>query len=134
MQLRYLILLIFGLIPIAIIAQTGELKGHLSGEYEDLPFANIYIKNSETGTTSDESGNYLLKGLKPGQYTIIVSFVGHISGKKQILIKPGETTIANFKLVSSSTLDEIVVSGTMKETYVSSLRFATPRHTTSTGE
>lgn len=119
MQLRYLILLIFGFISFGIMAQNGELKGHLSGENEDLPFANVFVKNTQIGTTSDESGNYLISELKPGSYTIIVSFVGHISEKKQVLIKPGQTTLANFNLISSSTLDEIVVSGTMKETYVS---------------
>jgi len=119
MQLRYLILLISGLISTVIFAQDGALKGHLSSENEDLPFATIIIKNTQIGATSDESGNYHLHELKPGQYTIIASYVGYISERKQVLIKPGETTILNFKLVSSTTLDEIVVSGTMKETYVS---------------
>ncbi|MCP4884524.1 MAG: TonB-dependent receptor [Flavobacteriales bacterium] len=119
MQLRHIILIILYMLPLLIAAQTGALKGHLSSENEDLPFATIIIKNTQIGATSDESGNYHLHELKPGQYNIIASYVGYISERKQILIKPGETTILNFKLVSSTTLDEIVVSGTMKETYVS---------------
>jgi len=96
-----------------------ELKGHLAGEDEHLPFANVYLRNTITGTTSDELGNYHLQNIQPGNYTIIASFVGHVSQKRQIVIKAGETLIVNFDLASSSALDEIVVTGTMKETYVS---------------
>jgi outer membrane receptor for ferrienterochelin and colicins len=101
------------------MAQTGELKGHLSGEDEHLPFANVYLRSTNIGATSNELGNYHIQNLQPGTYTIVASFVGHLSQKKQIVIKAGETHIVNFDLASSSTLDEIVVTGTMKETYVS---------------
>ena len=119
MQFRCSILMIFALISTFCMAQTGELKGHLSAEDEHLPFANVYLKGTNTGTTSNELGNYHLQNLQPGNYTIIASFVGYLSQKKQIVIKVGETLIVNFNLVSSSALDEIVVTGTMKETYVS---------------
>ena len=119
MQFRCLILLIFTFLSTFCMAQTGELKGHLAGEDEHLPFANVYLRNTITGTTSDELGNYHLQNIQPGNYTIIASFVGHVSQKRQIVIKAGETLIVNFDLASSSALDEIVVTGTMKETYVS---------------
>ncbi len=119
MQFRCSILLIFVLVSTFCLAQTGELKGHLSGEDEHLPFANVYLRSTDIGTTSNEFGNYHLQNLQPGNYTIVASFVGHLSQKKQIVIKAGETHIVNFDLASSSTLDEIVVTGTMKETYVS---------------
>lgn len=119
MQFRCLLIFIFSFIAQLIVGQTGELKGHLSGEHENLPFANIHLKNTNIGTTSDQNGNYRLPKLKPGSYTIVASFVGHISQKRQVLIESGESITVNFNLVSSSTLDEIVVTGTMKETYVS---------------
>ena len=43
----------FCLISTIFMAQTGELKGHLSAEHQHLPFANIHLKNTEIGTTSD---------------------------------------------------------------------------------
>lgn len=119
MQFRCSILSIFILASTFCMAQTGGLKGHLSGEDEHLPFANVYLRNTNIGATSDELGNYHIQNLQPGTYTIVASFVGHLSQKKQIVIKAGETHIVNFDLASSSTLDEIVVTGTMKETYVS---------------
>lgn len=119
MQFRCSILSIFVFVSTFCMAQTGELKGHLSGEDEHLPFANVYVRSTNIGTTSNELGNYHIQNLQPGTYTIVASFVGHLSQKKQIVIKAGETHIVNFDLTSSSTLDEIVVTGTMKETYVS---------------
>ena len=101
------------------MAQKGSIHGHLSNESGDLPFATVYLKNTEMGTTSDLSGNYSLENIVPGSYTLIVSFVGYISERKQIDIQANETLRADFMLLSSSTLDEIVVTGTMKETYVS---------------
>ena len=100
-------------------AQTGEIFGHVSDESSDLPFTTLSIKNTRNGTTSDLSGNYVIKDLQPGNYTLIASFVGYISVKKQVLVKADEPVRVDFKLISSATLDEIVVTGTMKETYVS---------------
>lgn len=102
-----------------IFGQSGEIKGHLSDENSDLPYATIHIKNTEIGTTSDKLGNYHIQDLQPGHYTLIASFVGFISKKKQVEIKADEVVHVNFSLVSNAALDEIVVTGTMKETYVS---------------
>lgn len=100
--------------------QNGSIKGTLKADDgEGLPFATVQLKNTEIGSTSDENGSYQITGITPGEYTLIASFVGHISQKKQVRIQAGETTVTDFELASSATLDEIVVSGTMKETYVS---------------
>ncbi|MCA0932179.1 TonB-dependent receptor [Lutimonas saemankumensis] len=102
-----------------LLAQSGQIEGRLTSEENVLPFATLHLKNTEYGATTDLNGNYQLKNIPPGNYTLIASFVGHISEKKSIQLKAGQTLIANFHLISSSTLEEVVVTGTMKETYVS---------------
>lgn len=119
MQLKYLFLCLILMITVSAFAQNGGVIGHISDEASDVPFATVYLKNTEFGTTSDTGGNYQLENIQPGNYTLIVSYAGYISEKKQIQIKPEETLKVNFRLISSSTLDEVVVTGTMKETYVS---------------
>ncbi|WKK64886.1 TonB-dependent receptor [Lutimonas zeaxanthinifaciens] len=119
MQLRIifftgLLLTFFGL-----FAQSGQIEGLLTADENELPFATLHLKNTEYGTTTDLNGKYQLKNIPPGNYTLIASFVGYISEKKSIQLNAGQTLTVNFKLVSSSTLEEIVVTGTMKETYVS---------------
>ncbi len=70
--------------------------------------------------TSGLDGSYLPEDLEPGKHVVVVSHVGHISEKREVLVKAGETTTVNFLMSSSALLDEIVVTGTMKPTFVSS--------------
>ena len=64
-----------------IIGQTnGSITGKLiDKEYNDepLPFANVLIKGTTTGTTSDIEGLYVFENLNPGDYVLVFSFVGY---------------------------------------------------------
>ena len=55
-----------------------KLAGNvIDGEFvEPLAFANILVKGTTIGTTSDFDGKYQLE-LEPGTYTIVFSFVGY---------------------------------------------------------
>ncbi len=117
-SIYYLIGFVF-LFSFQVLAQTGNIKGTISNSEETLPFANVQVKNTDIGVSSGMDGKYYLTGLEPGKHILIVSHVGHISEKKEVMVKAGETTIANFVMSSSALLDEIVVTGTMKPTYVS---------------
>lgn len=108
------------LISFQVVGQTGNIKGTIVSGEETLPFASVSIKNSPVGVTSGLDGSYFLKNLEPGKHVIVVSHVGHISEKREVLVKAGETTTVNFLMSSSALLDEIVVTGTMKPTFVSS--------------
>jgi len=114
------LLLIFLLFSLnSLFSQNTTIKGTIYSENEILPFATIQIKESKKGTTSDIDGNYRIENLNPGNYTILASYVGHISQKKEIIVLEGQVLTINFSLGSSSTLDEVVITGTMKPTYVS---------------
>ena len=52
---------------IVLDAETGER----------LPFVNVWIEGSQTGTASEEDGAFKLSGLDPGTYTLTASFVGY---------------------------------------------------------
>ncbi len=59
-------------------AQTRLIKGSVTDQ-DGLPLfsANVILKNSSTGTVSDESGNFSLS-MNPGD-TLLVSYLGYIS-------------------------------------------------------
>ncbi len=107
------------LISVQVFAQTGNIKGKIHSAEETLPFATVQLKGSSIGVTSGMDGNFYLADLEPGKHVLIVSHVGHISQKKDVLVKAGETTTVDILMSSSAMLDEIVVSGTMKPTFVS---------------
>lgn len=68
-------LMIFCLFSGAIsVAQSNSITGKLIDiEYnnEPLAFANVFIKGTEKGVTSDIDGLYALENIAPGTYTIV---------------------------------------------------------------
>ena len=59
-------------------AQTGTISGKImDGEFNDvLPFANVLVKGTTVGATSDFEGAYTLD-MEPGTYTLTFSFLGY---------------------------------------------------------
>lgn len=96
-------------------AQQGTLAGTLmDGEFvEPMAFANILVKGTTTGTTSDFDGKYELE-LDPGTYTIVFSFVGYNTQEiNDVVIKAGEVTTLDVTLETNS-LDTIILNTTVK--------------------
>ena len=94
-------------------------QNSISGKitFEDQPFemANVYLKGTTKGTSTDTNGNYTLKNITDGNYTIVVSSVGFTTQYKKVTLNSNQTKTLNFNLQEdASQLDEIVVSGTMK--------------------
>ncbi|MCM8568714.1 TonB-dependent receptor [Gramella jeungdoensis] len=95
--------------------QTGSIAGKLTDREmngEPLPFANVIIKGTSTGTTSDYDGLYQLKNLDPGTYTVVFSFVGYETLEvPEVVVEAGKVTEVNTDLGSSAaSLDEVVIS------------------------
>lgn len=119
---------IFLLTLIGFLVHTGFSQGILTGkvldgEYNDvLPFANVIIKDSQNGTTSDFEGKYILK-IVPGIYTIQFSFVGYQTLEiAEVNIKEGETTNLDITLKASAfQLDEVVITTTARQNTASAV-------------
>ncbi|MDP4280667.1 MAG: TonB-dependent receptor [Bacteroidota bacterium] len=65
--------------PVAIFAQTGEIKGKICNQKnnEPIPFVNIIIDGKPTqGTTTDMDGNYRISGVEPGYVRLVATAVG----------------------------------------------------------
>ncbi len=94
-------------------AQEGKLSGRITSEGGPVSFANIYIENSNLGTTADEKGNYVLKNIPAGNHSIQVSAIGFKNFSGNIAITEGQTKTQNFELEkSSSELDEVLIVDT----------------------
>lgn len=77
---------------------------------EPLPFVNIYIENTFTGTTSNELGNYELNISIPKTYTIVFQYLGYKSVKKNIDIKTFPYTLDATLIEEEITLNEVVIN------------------------
>lgn len=82
--------------PLLGIAQKGQLKGTIKEFVSDdtkapIPYANVFIKGTTQGTTTDFDGNYQLL-VSPGKYQVIVSFVGLLPDTTEVEVKDNATT------------------------------------------
>ncbi|WP_443939183.1 TonB-dependent siderophore receptor [Pedobacter sp. MW01-1-1] len=74
-------------------------------------FVTVLIKGGKTAQV-DAKGNYLIKDLKPGNYTILTSYVGLLPQSREITLKEGETQVQNFTLSENNEqLEEVVING-----------------------
>lgn len=99
-----------------INAQKGTVAGNvIDGEFvEPMAFANILVKGTTTGTTSDFDGKYELE-LDPGIYTLVFSFVGYNTQEiVDVVIKAGEVTELDVTLQTNS-LDTIILTTSVKK-------------------
>ena len=97
---------------------TGSIVGKLTDkEYnnEPLAFANILIKGTTTGTTSDFDGLYAFEDLDPGTYTVVYSFVGYETQEITVEVTAGKVTEVNVPMAASAaSLDEVVITTTTR--------------------
>ena len=97
---------------------TGSVVGKLiDKEYnnEPLAFANVLIKGTATGTTSDFDGLYGFDNLEVGAYTLVFSFVGYETQEISITIIAGKVTELNIPMsASAASLDEIIITTTTR--------------------
>jgi len=116
--MRHFILLLLLLTTAALKAQSGSVTGKLTDkEYnnEPLAFANVLIKGTTKGTTSDFDGLYEFTDLDVGTYTLIFSFVGYETQEIEVTIVSGEVKTLNVVMsASAASLDEIVITTTTK--------------------
>lgn len=76
-----------------------------------LPGANVVIQDTNTGTTTDGSGEYELE-VEPGTYTIVVTFVGYTRESQEVTVEAGERVVADFELSSAPMqMEEVVTVG-----------------------
>ena len=90
---------------------TGKIT---SKNGDTLPYVNVYLKKTKIGTSTNEKGFYELKNLSVGNYTMILSSIGYKTKSIKIEIKTNEKKIKNFTLFEDNSLDEIVISGTLR--------------------
>lgn len=71
------VVLMLGLVGISKAQQTGTLTGRVT-DTDDQPLsgANVVLRGTQLGTATGPDGTYRITGIEPGQYTIVVSFVG----------------------------------------------------------
>lgn len=117
---KFLFLLFILVGFLATAQEKGILKGLVTDKElnnEPLPFANVVLKGTTIGATTDFDGNYIFK-VPAGTHTVVFSFLGYETATKTFTIKEGQTLTVNQAMSSAEGvgLDEVVVKvSTSKE-------------------
>jgi len=89
----------------------------LDSENQPIPFANIFVKETQAGTSTDIEGKYFLSFQDGGEYEFVISSIGYKTKTVSVFVADDNLeTNLNFALESSSTeLNEIVVKAGKKD-------------------
>lgn len=111
-----IILGVIFLIPLSLFAQNNDnysIKGTVIHSKSKVPLvgANIIIKNTSFGTSSKNNGEFKLQAdLKPGDYILIVSYVGFKTEKIPVTLSNDTTVnIGNIELQPTDLMGEQLV-------------------------
>ena len=86
-------LLFFFPILISTLAWGQGIRGTIYGSGgQPLPYATLFIKQQETGTSTNEEGYYEIR-LAPGTYDLVYQFMGYKSVSRQVEISSGFTNL-----------------------------------------
>lgn len=99
--------------------QHGTIAGKLTDtQYnnEPLPFANVFIKGTTIGVTTDFDGLYTIGDLKPGFYNLVFSYVGYETVEIQnVEVTANHVTTINVPMkASAAALDEVVIKTSIR--------------------
>ncbi len=112
MRLNFLFSLLLVAFHGAALAQLSTIKGKVTDELssEGVIGASVLIEGTSHGIATDIEGNFELKSVLPGSYTLIVSSVGYQSQKLQeVKVASEETVTVEVKLREAAEMMEAVV-------------------------
>lgn len=113
-----LVVILLFILSMPVDAQSnGIVKGKITdaASGEPLPGTNVMVVGQQFGTATKNDGSYQIS-LKPGNYTLKLSYVGYKTFKESIVIKANETIEKDFELEADLTgTAEVVVLGTRRK-------------------
>lgn len=111
----------------SVFAQTtGTIKGKVQdANGNPLSGASVTLEGQKGGTLTDAAGTYSLK-VKPGTYTVIVSYVGATAQRYQVTVAAGQTIDQNASLNVTGDLTDVVIVGSRSRQPRSKLNTVVP--------
>jgi hypothetical protein len=99
--------------------EESDPKGAIRGTIIDaesrqpLPGANVILRGTRSGSTSDLNGSYVIQDISVGNYTVVFSYLGYERlFKTDIIISSDRTSFVHAELKPSSvSMESVVVTG-----------------------
>lgn len=108
------VLLGLGLVSSAQAQERAELRGTIRDALTDdtLPLANVVLRGTDRGVSTDSLGRYRIRRIPPGTYTVVASYVGYQSAQEEVTLEAGEVRQLDLELMPDDlTIGELTVTG-----------------------
>ena len=92
-------------------AQSTLIGSITDEQQQPLVGANVRTADNQHATSTDESGEFLLSGIEPGDYELVISYVGFVNQTVQITM-PTETELKIVLVEATFLADKVIVSAT----------------------
>ncbi len=108
-------LFILFLLSSASLSLAQGIRGNILDENnEPLPFATIYVRNIESGTTSNGEGFFELK-LAPGKYDLVFQSMGYETVVKVVDVQSSYVDVNVTLKAQTIMLNTVVVTARKKD-------------------
>ena len=112
--MKKLLFLLSVLLTTTAFAQTGNIRGFVYEKESGEPvmFCNVILKGTTIGAATDINGMYNISKVNPGNYTLIVTYIGYDTTQVNITLKGGQILSQNLEIREASIkLNEVKISG-----------------------
>lgn len=108
--------LLTAFLALQLTAQSGKIVGTITdGDYnEPMAFANVLVKNTTTGTTSDFDGKYQLE-ISEGNYSIIFSYIGYQSVEISDVNVVANSEVLVDVTLNTNSLEAVIITTTVRK-------------------
>jgi hypothetical protein len=106
------ILLLLLLMPLCCFAQL-KVRGKIvnAADGKPVPDASVFFNNATIGTKSAQDGSFVLRGVRPGQYDMVVSVVGYERYNLPIMVND-DLALPDIKITAKIMMLKAVTIGT----------------------
>jgi iron complex outermembrane recepter protein len=96
-----------------VFGQTGTIKGKVTTtDGQPAAWVNVSLKDLKKGAVTAEDGTFILKSIKEGNYSLVISHTGLITQEKEVTVTDKATVEIDFVLAETAgQLEEVVISG-----------------------
>ena len=101
-----------------LLAQQSIVRGFVYEEETGEPaiYCNVVLEGTTYGASSDVNGYFIISKIEPGDYTLLVTYLGFDTIKEQIKLIPGDIISKNYILKKSSVrLETVTISAERAE-------------------
>ncbi len=102
--------IILPIISISIYSQTTIKGTILDTKNRPVPFANIYLKNSYDGTTSNENGEFIFNSGLKGEQVLVASCIGYSTKESKIYLNSPTVKTSIVLKVDYNQIERVVVT------------------------